>query len=100
MYVQSPTDGHWDVFQVFFWFFFWYYQNTEMINCTLPSLRTLTISSGKLPGPFSSNPLMVLILRLDFNPPAIPSISCVWGACGEVHGCAGHWLVPCESRGA
>ena len=48
---------------------YWNYQNAKMINYILPSLYTsLMISSGKLPGQFSSNTYMVLMftLRLEF----------------------------------
>lgn len=46
-----------------------YHQNTELINCVLPSLSTsLITSSGKLPGQFSPNTFMVLVftIRLEF----------------------------------
>ena len=46
-----------------------YHQNTEMINCLLPSLSTsLITSSEKLPGQFSPNTFMALVftIRLEF----------------------------------
>lgn len=59
----QPVPYRWDFFQ----FFFGCYQNTEMTTCTPLSLCTsLIISSGKLPGQFSSNIFIILIFTIRF----------------------------------